>query len=262
MLTKAYLQLHYGQIHYRQCGGGPRVLVLLHQVPSSSAMWERVAPLFAQEGYRVIAFDLPGYAMSDPLPKAPTIEDYAHAVDAALTLLEVNRVYVLGHHTGGSVGVRMAVDYPERVAAAAVWGYALVSEDRRTALRNEPMPNYADDGSQVLEWWRWRLSWCSAPDVGHVMARSTAELLLAEERAPLGFHAVARQSHEWLLENLHRPLLVMSGDKDMLVEGSRRAGEMSPFSRYRHLGDYGTDIADEAPELMVSTVSAFFAEVD
>ena len=55
--------------------------------------------------------------MSDPLPKAPTIEDYAHAVDAALTLLEVNRVYVLGHHTGGSVGVRMAVDYPERVAA-------------------------------------------------------------------------------------------------------------------------------------------------
>ena len=59
-LTKAYLQLHYGQIHYRQCGGGPRVLVLLHQVPSSSAMWERVAPLFAQEGYRVIAFDLPG----------------------------------------------------------------------------------------------------------------------------------------------------------------------------------------------------------
>lgn len=259
--TKGYIDLDYGQLHYRECGDGTRVIVLLHQVPSSSAMWERVAPLFAADGYRVLAFDLPGYGMSDPLPVEPSIAEYARSIDSALRSLEVGEVFAFGHHTGGSVSVRMAVDYPERVAGVAVWGYSLVKEDRRQELANEPVPNYDDDGSQVLQWWRWRLLWCSAPDVGHVMARSTAELLLAEERAPLGFHALAKEDHQSLLERLRRPLLLMGGDKDMLLDASRRADEVSTFSRYQHLGVQGTDVADESPELLVRTVGDFFASI-
>lgn len=260
-ITRGYVRSADGQIHYRAAGEGPRSLVLLHQIPSSSAMWERVIPLFAARGYRTVALDIPGYGMSDSPPHKPDLSWYGDAVVRALQALGSETAFFLGHHTGGSIALTVAVESPERVLALAIWGFALVDEAAREVLANEPIPDYGDDGQTILEWWRWRLRFCSTKEKSHVMARSVAELLLAEDNAPMGHRAVARADHEELLKHLSRPLLTMAGNREMLLDGSQRASALSRLVEYRHLGDHGMDVADENPHLLVETVDEFFSKV-
>jgi pimeloyl-ACP methyl ester carboxylesterase len=258
-IAKAYVGPPGNQVHYRSAGAGTKVLVLVHQIPSSSAMWEQAMPLFADRGYRVLAPDLPGYGMSDPQPAEPDLEVYGRSMFEFLERLEVGPAFLFGHHTGGSIALTMVVQRPDRVVAAAVWGFALVGRPARDALANEPTPNYDDDGKAVQEWWTYRLGLCTAPNRSHVMARSVAELLLAEEHAPDGHRAVARADHEELLRRLTRPVLIMAGDRELLLEGSRKAPSFSGLVEYEHLGGQGMDVADAEPDLLVRTVDAFFS---
>lgn len=58
-------------------------LLMLHQVPNSGQIFEPVIPLLAEDR-RVIAADIPGFGMSDPLPDPQTIEGYAEVIGKAL----------------------------------------------------------------------------------------------------------------------------------------------------------------------------------
>jgi pimeloyl-ACP methyl ester carboxylesterase len=72
-IQRGYTTCRYGQMHYRQAGpqqGGARTLVLLHQNPSSSYEYEALITAMAADR-RVIAFDTPGYGMSDPPQEPP-----------------------------------------------------------------------------------------------------------------------------------------------------------------------------------------------
>ncbi|MCS7003115.1 MAG: alpha/beta hydrolase, partial [Dehalococcoidia bacterium] len=113
-ILKGYVNTPEGQIHYR-AGGEGFPLVLLHQNPSSSMMWEAVQPGLIAGGRRVIAFDTPGYGLSDPPPIKPDIPYYARRILNALDLLGVDRFDVCGHHTGALIGGTLAADHPDRV---------------------------------------------------------------------------------------------------------------------------------------------------
>jgi pimeloyl-ACP methyl ester carboxylesterase len=57
-MKRAYVDIPEGQVHYRTDGSGP-VLLLLHRVPTSSALFIKVIPILAKH-YRVIAMDILG----------------------------------------------------------------------------------------------------------------------------------------------------------------------------------------------------------
>ena len=63
-----YLDLDYGQLHYRsnECSSAPPLL-LLHQSPSDSTMYAELAATLDDQ-YWVIAPDNPGFGNSDALP--------------------------------------------------------------------------------------------------------------------------------------------------------------------------------------------------
>lgn len=68
----------------RRVRGGPLpTLLMLHQVPNSGQIFEPVIPLLAEDR-RVIAADIPGFGMSDPLPDPQPIEGYAEVIGKAL----------------------------------------------------------------------------------------------------------------------------------------------------------------------------------
>src|SRR5208283_3406419 len=98
----------------------------------------------------------PGYGMSDPLRREPDLGTYGNVICSAVQALDVDSAFFLGHHTGGSIALMIAVQAPETVKAVAIWGFALVDEAARMELANEPAPNYDDDGQTVLEWWEYR----------------------------------------------------------------------------------------------------------
>jgi pimeloyl-ACP methyl ester carboxylesterase len=106
-------------------GPGP-VLVLLHGIGSNARSF---TPLIDRlPGFRIIAWNAPGYGGSAPLPGDwPLADDYARALREMLDALDIRRASLLGHSLGTLVAAAFARAFPERVdrlvLAACAAGY-------------------------------------------------------------------------------------------------------------------------------------------
>src|SRR5262249_6777100 len=100
-------------IAYRETGSG-RALVLLHGIGSQSASW--LNQLETLQGYRLIAWDAPGYGGSEFLKnEKPKASDYAEALHAFLDRLLLKDVMIVGNSLGCLMAGAYAAAHPERV---------------------------------------------------------------------------------------------------------------------------------------------------
>ena len=97
---------------FRLAGSGPPLL-LVHGIGDSSATWAPVLPALARR-HLVIAPDLPGHGLSDPVDGG-SAADHASALVHLLDLLDVRRAHVLGHSLGAMIAGDLAARHPERV---------------------------------------------------------------------------------------------------------------------------------------------------
>lgn len=67
-----------------------------------------------QGTYRCIAWDMPGYGDSQPIPDM-TFESLSGALAALLDELDLHRVNLVGHSMGGMVAQMFVAQHPERV---------------------------------------------------------------------------------------------------------------------------------------------------
>jgi len=119
---------------YREVGSGPEVL-LLHGWPTSSFLWRRVMPVIARER-RVLALDLPGFGASDkPTDVTYHLPFFTAAVGGFLNARGIERVDLAVHDLGGPIGVRFALDDPDRVRSLALLNTLLYPEDMTRPLR-------------------------------------------------------------------------------------------------------------------------------
>lgn len=156
LVRRAFATIGERQVHYRQAGEGPPVL-LLHQSPASSAELE---PLMRQLAPRfcVIAPDTPGYGHSDPLGLADAqlgIDAYADALAAFLDALGVQRTALFGSHTGAIIATRFAARHPARVSALVANGILLNSAEERAELCANYFPPFLPDWSGSHLAWLW-----------------------------------------------------------------------------------------------------------
>jgi len=96
-------------------GVGPP-LVLLHGVSLSAAVW---APLFAAlPGHRLLALDLPGHGLSDPVTyqRGQVREHARRFVEDALDALVPGRAPVIGHSLGGMFALWHAATGSDRIS--------------------------------------------------------------------------------------------------------------------------------------------------
>jgi len=109
---ESVLQSAQGAISYRECGAGPRTIVLLHGISSGAASWTQCA--LALRGHaRVIAWNAPGYGASMPLRgHAPSAPDYAARLDALLEGLDVEDCVIVGHSLGALMAAAHAAGSP------------------------------------------------------------------------------------------------------------------------------------------------------
>ena len=121
-MRKAYTDIPEGQVHYRTEGNGEAVLIL-HASPSTSEEYEEMIPILAK-GYRVIAMDTLGFGMSDDPPRYYEITDYARSVVSFLDALGIEKTSIVGHHTGSTIAIDIAVSYPQRVDKLILAGVA------------------------------------------------------------------------------------------------------------------------------------------
>ena len=113
-------------MHIEQGGEGPDLLVLLHGLGATGAVW---SPMCTEAGKRWrgrwLVMDLPGHGGSDP-QDSYAIGQYAATV--ARTILphvaRAGRVTILGHSLGGVIGLALATGWfgvaPHRVYGAGI----------------------------------------------------------------------------------------------------------------------------------------------
>jgi pimeloyl-ACP methyl ester carboxylesterase len=257
---REYANLPWGQVHLRRLRGGDRPLVLLHQAPSSSEMWEPVIGLFADRGYAVTAIDLPGHGMSDPPPHEPDLQWYGEAVRGVLDAIGFESVRIVGHHTGASVALRLAADAPGRVAALALWGIPLLDPAYAHRLATEDPPDYDEAGKFLTDQWAFWLQRSTPECRPAVCVRAIKEALLAGRCRPYGHRAVGRADHRALLEAVSCPVLGLAGTRETLVQQTQDAVALLRNGTYVELGDTGIDVADQIPERFVDEIDTFFRQ--
>jgi pimeloyl-ACP methyl ester carboxylesterase len=123
-LDAAALGLEGPRMSYMEAGVGTGATVLcLHGIGANSMGWRFSLAALSRHA-RVIAWNAPGYMLSDNLvAEAPGPERYADVAVALLDALGVTGpVFVAGSSFGSMLGACLAARHPERVAKLALIG--------------------------------------------------------------------------------------------------------------------------------------------
>jgi pimeloyl-ACP methyl ester carboxylesterase len=93
-----------------------RTVVLLHGKNYCAATWAPTIDVLSHAGYRVIAVDQIGFCKSSkPQSYQFTFQQLAHNTNDLLKSLHIDKAIVMGHSTGGMLGIRYALIYPGQV---------------------------------------------------------------------------------------------------------------------------------------------------
>ncbi|MGO4223094.1 alpha/beta fold hydrolase [Lysobacter sp. TAF61] len=225
-----------GDVHlaYQVLGAGPLdVLLISGFISNLEQAWEPGGPAaFFRElarDFRLILYDRRGVGLSDrTVDPADTSVSSADAL-AVLDAVGSRRALVFAVSEGGPIAIRLAVEYPERVAGLALWATlargtaahdypwaltaeryerwldALVAQWGRPAAIDTFAPDHASD-PLVQRWWARMLRLGSSPRCMHAVLRTLA---LTDVRA--------------LLPHVRVPTLVMhrTGDRAVRIDAGR-----------------------------------------
>ncbi|WP_326547057.1 alpha/beta hydrolase [Mycolicibacterium sp. ND9-15] len=129
---------------YRVAGSGPAIL-LIHGIGDNSTTWDTVQSKLAQR-FTVIAPDLLGHGKSDKPRADYSVAAYANGMRDLLSVLDTERVTVVGHSLGGGVAMQFAYQFPQLVDRLILVGAGGVTKDVNVALRFASLPM----GSEAL----------------------------------------------------------------------------------------------------------------
>ena len=136
--TLEFRTIHGYRRAYRIAGSGP-ALLLIHGVGDNSTTWNTVQAKLAQR-FTVIAPDLLGHGQSDKPRADYSVAAYANGMRDLLSVLEIDKVTVVGHSLGGGVAMQFAYQFPQLVERLIMVGAGGVTKDVNVALRFASLP--------------------------------------------------------------------------------------------------------------------------
>ena len=211
-----------GRIEYRHAGAAPRTapaLVLLHGIGSNCCGWRYMFEALSDR-YRVVAWNAPGYYLSDNFATTdPTNWQYADALAAMMDALGIASAHIAGSSFGSMVGASFAVRHPTRVRHLALLGASrgqkwLPAEERsrRLAMRDAT----AREGAVAMAEKRWQV--LLGPDPDAMAIALTKDVLMATH--PRGLMQSARASDTTdvceFAARIAAPTLVITGACDQV----------------------------------------------
>lgn len=215
-IRRGYVDCEFGQLHYRIAGKDRKPwLVLIHQTPSSSVMYEPLMLELAGD-FHIVAPDFPGFGQSDSLPVKGSIALYANALQQGLTNLGIKKAFLFGHHTGASIAVQMAYDRPKFVKAMALSGPTLLNEQQKMDLPKRAKPFVLKEtGRHFMNMWE-RIRGKDNTVPLDLSVRETLLALALGEHYLEAYSGVAEQDFESQLAAVQCQTLVFAGTRDLL----------------------------------------------
>jgi len=253
-----------GAVSYRETGHGP-ALFLLHGMNGNSRSWAQQLKTFA-DSHRVIAWDAPGYGLSDPV--APDADAYAAQAANLLDHLGVERAHVIGHSMGGVIAERFCARHLDRAVSLVLsgthWGNAapegapLAAKYARRLQELEEMP--AEEYGKVRA--GKMLPSSTQPEVFDLLAGVASEM--RREGLLNGGQMVEKTDNRPFLPTLKLPVLIITGDRDPVVKPQRSEAMMEflPSARAVSLTGVGHAAYLEAPDVFNQTVREFYDAIE
>lgn len=259
---RGYVGADQRQVHFRKAGTEGPWLLLFHESPQSSNVFERALPHLGQR-MRVIAFDTPGYGMSDPPEHPLEIADYAAILLAAADELGVGSFAVAGQHTGSSLAVEVArLAGPERVTHAVLSGMTLFDGATRQRYIDGWAPDlpFESDGAHLAELWqRYLRLWEEPPELVNLAVTNIGAIF---ERYNWAYNAAFRHDPASSLASSSYPLLLLTAERDLLVAGDDLALALRPDATLVRLTNTTGQLPWRVPETWARIVTDFIAGKD
>ena len=261
-IRSAYAETALGQVHYREAGSGPPV-ILLHESPISGRIYEAALSVLGRS-VRAIAPDTPGYGGSTPPPEPLSIDGYSQRMALFLDALGLDRVALVGHHTGGAIATQLAADLEDRrVPALVVLGACIFSDEERPWYLEsylEPFEPDPEGGHLSWLWARYQRIW-GKDTPAELLHLATTEFLRAGKRYSWAYRAAFTFEAERVLPQVPCPTLYLVTEGDILRSKNEAAVELTPKGEARVIDiPYGQYPARH-PEEFSSEVLAFLGRI-
>ena len=214
--------------HLDEGEGAP--VIFMHGEPTWSFLWRKVIPPVRDAGFRCIAPDLAGFGASDK-PTDVGWYSYDRHVALAQTLLDdldLRAATMVVHDWGGPIGLRLAVEHPERIERLVILDTGLFTGRQRMTdawmrfhdfvVRTEDLPIGLlvrgacknDPGDEVISAYE-----APFPDAASKAgARAFPQLIPQSPDAP---GASAGQRVQEALREDKRPTLMLWADSDFIL---------------------------------------------
>jgi pimeloyl-ACP methyl ester carboxylesterase len=135
-----YVTVHGHRRAYVKVGSGP-VLLLLHGLACDHTTWDPIIGELA-ENYTVIAPDFLGHGESDTPRADYSIGGYANGMRDLLTILNIDKVTVVGHSFGGGVAMQFAYQFPERTERLVLVSTGGLGREVSPGIRAITLPGF------------------------------------------------------------------------------------------------------------------------
>ena len=258
-VTRGYLRTQWGQIHYQAAGRTGPVVVLFHESPLSSWIFERALPLLGRK-LRAFAFDTPGYGQSEPPQYPLEIGAYAERLLAAVDSLGVDSFAVAGTHTGASIAVEVAAQAGEsRITHAVLSGVPLLTPEERKSLLSSWAPDLPlDEHGRHFDWAWKRYEQSFGPDAPlELVNRAAISITANHDKYNWAYQAAFRYDPEPALRSLNCPVLFLTPDGDGLAEADRTAAEFMAQADLHIIPSMLGQLPWRAPDLYASELESF-----
>jgi pimeloyl-ACP methyl ester carboxylesterase len=241
------------------------VVLLLHGVGANSMHWRyQLAGL--SDRYRVIAWNAPGYMLTDAFAKdTPDCKDYAQSVADFLTALKIERVNIVGNSFGSRVAQCFAMHHPDRVIKLAMTGTGVGPKDMPEEQKAKIIATREAQVAKGMYSFGNRVDALLGPNASADLKTEVQRVLRATQ--PRGFmHGVKLgmangYSPEEAGPKLTMPVLLIQGRADKVNPGDTNAavlikhlksGKLEWLENYGHLPEV------ETPDTVNTMLRDFF----
>ena len=225
---------HYREVdglrlaHLDEGDGSP--VVMLHGEPTWSFLWRKVLPPVRDAGHRCVVPDMAGFGRSDKPTDVGwySYDRHTHLMAALLEDLDLRDATMVVHDWGGPIGLRLAVEHPDRIARLVIMDTGLFTGHQKMSdawrafrdfvERTEDLPVSmlvrrackTDPGDAVAD----------AYDAPYPSAEAKAGTRAFPLMIPLAPDAAGAEAGQRVLEALRedrRPTLMLWADSDPIL---------------------------------------------
>lgn len=252
-----------------EAGHAQPTVIFLHAMAGSREAWAPQMQALAAQGYRSVAWDMPGFGASSPASEEMGMKDVVEVLDSFMTKsLGLRSAHLVGLSVGGMILQHFAVAHPERCLSLVIldsspkfgFGGAMAPADFA-----EPILAELKGGVSVARFSEAMVRAIVGPDCTATALETAISAMARAQHSGLALATRLIANHDALdlLGRIACPVLALAGaeDRETPPAYAQAIAERIPGARHAAIPGAGHISNLEAPDAVTAALSTFLAAV-